>query len=170
MHTVIKTEKPLFQGSTRPLIVRVNDKDIGYIKRWYRTEDVERRADPQDEVNISVFTFDYEIEIMQVRSSVIRGKSWEVRIDGRLIGRLTSSESLKEPASITFVETAIPSVGVEKNADQEAYVEVEGSQGGLTEKKGLLMRAVFETAVDELPDEVDPLLIAGIVHTYWLAE
>ncbi|SER67797.1 hypothetical protein [Salisediminibacterium halotolerans] len=169
MSLALSIEKPLFLSSTRPLMVRQDGHDIGYIKRWYRKTAANKAYDPKDQVHVSVFARNYEIEITENRSSFARGKQWEIRIAGNLTGYLVNNESLKDPHAIKLQVPALPEIAAEARGKNSGEIAIDGEVCGETYRAGRYIPTKYEAALNGLPQEIDPLLVAGILYVYWLA-
>lgn len=169
MKLEISLDKPLFPGSTRPLMVRQEGKDIGYLKRWYKNKANQQKSDPKDQVHVSVFAKDYEIEIAENRSSAVRGKEWEIRISGRLTGHLKNNDSLKDPHAVKLDMSTLPEITVEQIDKKRGRILIDGEASGETLTGGRYIPTKYDAVIDHLPEETDPLLVAGMLYVYWFA-
>ncbi|AOM84276.1 hypothetical protein [Salisediminibacterium beveridgei] len=163
----ITFDRPLF-GTGKTLAIHVNDEKRGSMKRWFRSHKQRASTDLRHDVNIDITAEKNQFSITQVKAALQEASEWAVERNGVQMTKMTSAKGLNAKHRIDANLENQTDVCIEAGLQRKADLYLNGQKIGTTEAKGFLLNSRYVIEVEsDIPEEIDPALLAGMTYAFW---
>ncbi len=157
----------MFGATTKQLLIKIDDQKQGSILRYFDSNRSDRR-NPVYHVNVVVQSESNEYEMIQTAFSMKEGHRWDVKRNGELIGRAETGYLTKKHC-IYYQSLSNEELKIEANTFSSSEIEINQNKVGETKPKGQFVNRTYHTYLNEEHIGMDMLLIAGLIHVFWLS-
>lgn len=163
----ITFDRPLF-GTGKTLTIHVDDEVRGSMKRWFRSHKERASTDLRHEVNIDVTAENDQFSITQVKAALQEASEWAVERNGVQMTKMTSAKGLKAKHRIDANLDNRADICIEAGWKRKADLYLNEQKIGTTEAQGFLLNSRYVIEVEsDIPEEINPALLAGITYVFW---